>query len=81
MILPTKNLTRSKALVTVGAHVLAILGDTAWSISGLWHQYREDHPSESERIGIDWFVLSLDFLFAVGAVRLTEHALIQRQES
>lgn len=79
MILPTKGVPPSKALVTVGADIVGLLGDGALSVTGLWRQVqgrRDGLPVN--RISFDWFVLALDMLYAIDAVRLTELGLIER---
>lgn len=79
MILPTKGVPASKALITVGSEILTILGDSSLSMSGLWLQlgeYRDQ--SMKTRISYDWFVLALDLLYSLGAVQLTDFRLVQR---
>lgn len=79
MILPTKGVPSSKALITVGGEVLEILGDSSLSVSGLWLQHSElRRSSEQSRISYDWFVLALDLLYTLGAVQLTSFGLIRR---
>ena len=81
MILPTKGVPASKALITVGGDVLEILGDSSLSVSGLWLQHSEQRRnSGSTRISYDWFVLALDLLFALGAVQFTHLGLIRRAQ-
>lgn len=79
MILPTKNLPAPKALVTVGADILAVLQESSVSMSGLWLEIDEQRRgSPITRISFDWFVLALDLLYALGAIELTERGLIRR---
>jgi hypothetical protein len=79
MILPTKGVPASKALITIGGELLEILGDSSLSMSGLWLQHSEfRRPSQSARISYDWFVLALDLLYSIGAVTLTDLGLIRR---
>ena len=65
MILPTKHLSAERALLTVGSELLAHLRHPR-TVSALWDMSRIN----SKHISYDWFVLSLDFLFMIGAVRL-----------
>ena len=68
MILPTKHLGLNKSLLGVGADVLRIL-DQPMSVSRLWDELKQVRSrSESLRISFDWFILTLDLLFVVGAV-------------
>lgn len=65
MILPTKHLSAERALLTVGAYVLQRLNHPR-TVSGLWDLLRDE--STTGQISYDWFVLSLDMLYAAGAV-------------
>lgn len=79
MILPTKSVSPSKALVTVGGDVLSLLENTALSVSSIWSQVSEARrESPTARISYDWFVLAVDMLFTLGAVELTDHGLLRR---
>jgi len=66
MILPTKGIEPSKALLTIGADVLREL-DEAKTVSRLWSDLRGsvDRPLN---ITFDWFVLSLNLLYTIGAI-------------
>lgn len=70
MILPTKGLRPDRALLTVGAEILAHLVEPK-TITRLWRdmQMREDR---SYQLTFDWFVLAVDLLFVVGAVTLED---------
>jgi hypothetical protein len=67
MILPGKHLRSSRSLLGVGADILALLPEPR-TPSELWERLRlTTGPSH---VSFDWFVLSLSFLYAVGAVEL-----------
>ncbi len=66
MILPTKGVPPSRALVTLGADILRLLTE-AKTISRLWEDFRKAKPIVAN-VTFDWFVLSLDLLFLMGAV-------------
>lgn len=68
MILPTKGVTPNRALISVGAQVLQLLSEPK-TVSRVWDELRQTGAPEP-RITFDWFVLSLDLLFAVGAIQL-----------
>ncbi|AEH85579.1 ABC-three component system middle component 6 [Mesorhizobium opportunistum] len=70
MLLPTKHIKIENALLGVGAEVLAEL-DRPKTVSTLFHDVQA-HRSEYEMttIEFDWFLLAVDFLHVVGAVRL-----------
>jgi hypothetical protein len=69
VILPTKHLPSDRALLTVGARVLALL-DEPRTISSLWDRIRLKRELRDKRtpISYDWFVLALDLLFLMGAI-------------
>ena len=68
MILPTKGVQPRQALVTVGADVLRLLTE-AKAISRIWDELQKSRPA-ADAVAFDWFVLSLDLLFLMGAVEL-----------
>lgn len=71
MILPTKRLSEDRALLAVGGEVLRLLTEPK-TVSRLWNElkaHRAAHPG-STPITFDWFILSLDLLYAMGAVEL-----------
>lgn len=79
MILPTKGVPPSKALITVGGEILNALGSASRSVSSLWSEVGAARTgSPATRISYDWFVLALDVLFAIGAVELTDFELVRR---
>jgi hypothetical protein len=69
MILPTKHLSAERALLTGGARIIALL-DEPRTTSALWDKIRLKRDIRGGRTptSYDWFVLSLDLLFAIGAV-------------
>lgn len=79
MILPSKGVPASKALITVGGDLLSILGNSSLSVSGLWRELAEQRKvTESVDISYDWFILSLDLLYLLGAIKLSGPGLIRR---
>jgi hypothetical protein len=68
MILPTKGVHPRQALVTVGADVLRLLTE-AKAISRIWDELQKSRPA-ADAVTFDWFVLSLDLLFLMGAIEL-----------
>lgn len=79
MILPSKGVSASKALITVGGDILGALSDSSLSTTGLWREVSEPRKSSPMvRISYDWFVLALDLLFILGAVELTDRGLLTR---
>jgi hypothetical protein len=75
MILPTKGIPPQQALVAMGGEILRLLTE-AKTVSRLWGEFRKRNEQGVET-DFDWFVLSLDLLFLVGAVEF-ERGRIQR---
>jgi len=69
MILPTKHIKLDRSLIGIGAEILSLL-DTSKTISALWIdlQKRSESIDIAASISFDWFILSLDLLYALGAV-------------
>lgn len=74
MILPTKGLAVDRALLSIGADALRRL-DRPKTVSRLWELMNEQRSSLSAAVAYDWFVLSLDLLFALGAVEYEDGRL------
>jgi hypothetical protein len=73
MILPSKHLSQNRALIGVGAEILAHL-DEPKAVSELWEQIRgvrEAAPNVAP-VSFDWFVLALTFLNAIFAIELRD---------
>ena len=80
MILPSKHLPQDRALLTVGGQVLGFLTRPK-TVSALWEELRV-HPkgidvSLSRSISYDWFLLALDLLYALEAIKF-ENGLVTR---
>lgn len=73
MILPSKHLPQERALLTVGANLLALL-ERPMTVSSLWQLVQKD---DRARLSFDWFVLALDLLYLLGAVQLHNGVLIR----
>lgn len=81
MILPTKHVRPDRALIGVGAEVLDIL-KRPMTMSRLWDEVRGRRSLHAPNAPIDyqWFVLSLDLLYAIGALEF-ERGLVRRVQS
>ncbi|MCK4144375.1 ABC-three component system middle component 6 [Ralstonia nicotianae] len=80
MILPSKHLQQDRALLTVGAHVLTYLVRPK-TVSALWEELNKHDASVAtmpRKITYDWFLLSLDLLYAMGTIEL-ESGLVARR--
>lgn len=71
MILPSKHLPQERALLTVGANLLAVL-ERPMTVSALWQSVQQEDPAG---LSFDWFVLALDLLYLLGAVQLRDGLL------
>jgi hypothetical protein len=70
MILPTKHLAAERSLLALGGAVLTVLGDEAKTISRTWDELRSQRGTDLAAPPYDWFILSLDLLFVVGAIEI-----------
>jgi hypothetical protein len=82
MILPTKRLQANRSLMVIGAELLQLL-DEPKTVSRLWSAYRlrAEHQEPRDVIPFRWFVLALDFLYAVGAVDTYKQELRKRSSA
>jgi hypothetical protein len=81
MILPTKHLSEEQALLTLGGEILSLL-DRPQTMSTLWDNIRLGRAQnlKGQRLSYGWFVLSLDLLFIIGAVKF-ESGTIRRADN
>lgn len=69
MLMPTKHIKTENALVGVGAEVLDLL-EREKTVSTLFRELQEwRRENELSTIHFDWFLLAIDFLYSIGAVR------------
>lgn len=78
MILPSKHLREDRALITIGADLLHLLGEPK-TVSRLWSDMKRRREGATP-ITYDWFVLGLDLLFAMGLVML-DRGKVQKTRS
>ena len=78
MILPTKRIAQDRALIAIGAQVLARLSEPK-TVSRLWDEIKRarDPQLGFSPVSFDWFVLALSFLYGVKAIE-TSRGRIQR---
>jgi hypothetical protein len=71
MILPDKHLSQRRSLLGVGSRILGSL-DRPQTLGSLWDRFAENDRAQVGAIAVtfDYFVLALDFLFAVGCIEL-----------
>lgn len=74
MILPSKHLSERRALLTLGSEILGLL-DRPRTVSSVWEEVRGGNSEKKRRLSYDWFVLALDLLFLIEAIRFNEGLL------
>lgn len=82
MILPTKHLSQDRALLTVGARLLARLTRSK-TVSALWEEISQPSTAEDGKkpaLRYDVYVLTLDLLFLMGTIELRD-GLLKRKTS
>lgn len=81
MILPTKYLSHDRALLSVGAEILAQLKEPR-TVSELWECVREGRNKcvAATPLSFDWFVLALNLLYAVTAIEYS-NGVVRREVS
>jgi hypothetical protein len=76
VILPTKNITPDRALLTLAGQVFDRLGRPR-TVSGVWDEFRQDKQSRS--VAYTWFILAVDLLFLMQLVWLDQDGLLRRK--
>lgn len=76
MILPTKRLNSHRALIGIGADILEQL-DKPKTISKIW-----DELNNIKHINYkyDWFVLALDLLYSMDAIRYNDGRVVRKND-
>lgn len=73
MIFPTKGISPERSLLGIGAEILDIL-KRPMSVSEVWTIYkRRTNRGQRDFVSFDWFILTLDLLYAIGAVSLSSN--------
>ncbi len=75
MILPTKHISTERSLIGLGAAILERL-DRPRTITALWERSR----ILPEVASFERFVLTLDLLYAIGAIELRDGLLQKKQQ-
>jgi hypothetical protein len=72
MILPTKHIGLQRSLLGIGADILLVAREPM-TVSRLWEEFKRARVgSEARRVPFEWFVLALDLLFIVGAIKYVQ---------
>lgn len=76
MILPTKNISPDRALLTLAGKVFKELG-VPRTVSGIWDEFRA--REQARPISYSFFILAIDLLFLMKLVLLDDDGLIRRR--
>ncbi|WP_442962477.1 ABC-three component system middle component 6 [Pseudomonas sp. BLCC-B112] len=76
MILPTKNISPNRALLTLAGKVFDRLGSPR-TVSGAWDEFRKQQ--EDSPVSYAFFILAIDLLFLMKLVSLDDNGLISRR--
>ena len=81
MILPTKRITEERSLLGIGAEVLVLL-DEPKTVSRVWDEFKSRRLKKVSPYPVtyDWFILALDLLHMLSAIRL-EKGVLRRTAS
>lgn len=73
MILPKKHLSMNESFFGFGAFLLQQLSAPV-SLDDLWGYYKESYANKKYEVkfSFDQFVMVLDYLYIIGAIRQTE---------
>ena len=74
MILPTKHLPTNRSLLGIGAEVLHLL-DRPKAVTRLWTDIQAYRGESASRLPFDWFILSLNLLYSIGAIQMNRGRL------
>jgi hypothetical protein len=76
LILPTKNISPDRALLTLAGKVFRVLS-TPRTVSGIWDEFRMQQ--EARPVSYAFFILAIDLLFLMKLVSLGDDGLIRRR--
>lgn len=78
MILPTKGIHPSTALLTVGGMIIDDL-DEPKTVSRVWTNIRDTYTDDSRGgITFDWFVLAVTLVYSLGNLELGADGFLKR---
>lgn len=77
MILPKKHLSISESFFGFGGFLLQKL-NTPVSVDELWEFYKDSYSNKKYpvKFSFDQFIMTLDYLFIIGAIRKNEGGLL-----
>ncbi len=82
MILPSKSIPPEKSLIALGGCVLELLGESPLTVTSVWTElHASERAAQAAPASFEWFVLSLDMLYALGAIELDQTGVLRAVES
>ena len=80
MLMPTKHIRTENALIGVSYDVLTQL-ETPKTVSRLFYDLQQlREQKELSTLQFDWFLLSLDFLYAVDAIKMNSGLIRKKNQ-
>jgi hypothetical protein len=80
MILPSKHLSQDRALLSVGAKILQQL-QVPKTVSAIWETLSQpENKTTMPTINYSGFILALDLLYAVNAIKLEDGIISVRAD-
>ena len=76
MILPTKNISPDRALLTLAGRVFDVLNSPR-TVSGVWDEFRMRQGARP--VSYAFFILAIDLLFLMKLVSLGDDGLLRRR--
>jgi len=81
MILPNKKIRPENSLIFIGGNILRSISEPK-TISRVWHELSEstdvNDDKSNHKLTFDWFILSLDFLFLIGVLELSQGKVMRK---
>lgn len=77
MILPKKQLSLNESFFGFGAFLLEHINSPT-SVDELWRYYKDSYESKKYpvKFSFDQFIMALDYLFIIGAIKENERGLL-----
>ena len=77
MILPKKQLALNESYFGFGAFLLEHISSPI-SVDDLWRYYKDSYKNKKYlvKFSFDQFILALDYLFIIGAIKVDEKGLL-----
>lgn len=82
MILPSKSIPPEKSLIALGGCVLELLQESPLTVTSVWTElHANESAAQAAPASFEWFVLSLDMLYALRAIELEPTGVLRPVES